>query len=1197
MSASPASRPSADRNLLLGILALQMDFVSRDALITAMNAWVLDKSKSVGDILVSQQALAPKRLALLESLVEEHLEQHGRDPEKSLAAVGSVDITRVKLEQIADPEVKARLSGVFGGPALLPLSPSEGHGDNIPTEGTVLYQPARPSGMRFLVVRPHAQGALGEVFVALDVELNREVALKKMKAGSAEDAAHRARFVQEAEITGKLEHPGIVPVYGYGEYADCRPYYAMRFIKGESLNEAIRRFHQTRHADEGQRSLALRKLLGAFLAVCQAIDYAHSRGILHRDLKPSNIMLGKFGETLVVDWGLAKSLDQPETQAADTEHELAERPLRRASGSGSVETILGSAVGTPNYMSPEQAAGRGDLVGPGSDVYGLGATLYALLTGKLPFDGSDEAEVLQRVQRGAFPRPRSIASRIPAALEAICLKAMALRPKQRYASARELAEDLEHWLADEPVTAYPEPAGARLARWGRHHKPLVTGAAALLLTAVTALSLGLVLLGQANTQIQEQRNQAEQQRQQAVSHLYQSLVGEARALRQARGEGYRAKAWKLLHQALQLDTPEKDVGQLRQEAVACMGDYAGLEPTIWKGWEGDIHLLALQPQGVELALGLADGSVLLRSLDTGAEIARLRHPGAGISAVHFGPDGRSLVTGDSRGTITVWQITATGQWTSNRTLTVDHSADSVTSVGITPDGKHLAACTANGTTISVWNLADGAREAPFRGPRGERPVCLAFSPQANLLAAGCSHPGWNGILVWDVATRQLKPIVLHSLHHVAEVVFSHDGRYLAATCGDSGIVVYDTATFQRRLFVAGYVPLGVAFSPDSQLLAIPSIQFGVVRLWNVTMNREVAVLSHPGEPRWVAFRSDGRALVTAQPRSVRIWNLVGDEEKRVLSGHEEGVPGLAFSPDGKLLASAGKDMTAAIWDPATGQLLHRLTGFGGVLHTVAFSRDGRLLATGDRAGKIRIWEVGTWQELAAPTHEIGFQIWSVAFSPDGRYFAACGLPGGAVLWRMEFRPAREGQKALLTLEKVARLSDRETMFVCFSPDSDLVVWCIDSTAYLWELKKSRPLPSLPAQLVSPMLSLAFRPEGKRAVLLGPTLTPEVWDAASGHKLFSLPGEEFHGGRPATIASVIALSADGAWLAQQGTSVKVWDLERRKLLLVLPEEHSTPWCLTWSPNKELLAVGSEHGGIALWNLPKIKEQLTRIGLGW
>jgi WD40 repeat protein len=907
-------------------------------------------------------------------------------------------------------------------------------------------------------------------------------------------------------------------------------------------------------------------------------------------------MLGKFGETLVVDWGLAKPVDQPETMAADTEPSLAEGPLRPISGSGSVRTVLGSAVGTPSYMSPEQAAGRRDLVGPCSDVYGLGATLYSLLTGTVPVVGTDDADVVQRVQKGAFARPRAVVSGIPAALEAICLKAMALQPQQRYASARALAEDLEHWLADEPVIAYAEPRWARLARWGRHHKPLVTGAAALLLTAVPALALGLVLLGRANTQIKEQRDQAEHQRQQAVTHLYHSLVGEARALRKARGEGYRGKAWKLLQQAAQLDTPEKDLGQLRQEAVACTGDFVGLEPTIWEDFAADIQLLALQPHGSQLALGLSDGSVLLRNIDTGAATARLREPGAEITALHFGPDGSTLITGDNRGTIKVWQTTPKSQWTTHRTLTIDSAPDPVVSLAVTPDGKHLAACSANGTAMSVWNLSDGTSEAPFRGSQGERPICLAFSPQANLLAAGCFRQGWQGILVWDVGTRQPKPVVLPSFDRVNQVVFSPDGRYLAATCSDAGIVVYDTSTFQRRLFVAGYIPLGGAFSPDSQLLAIPSIQFGVVRLWNVTTNREVAVLSHPGDPRWVAFRTDGQALVTAHPRSVRIWNLAGDGEKRVL-GHEGGVPGLAFSPDGKLLASVGKDMTAVIWDPATGQILHRLTGFGGVLHAVTFSPDSRLLVTGDRAGGIRIWEVGSWQELPAPAHEIGPQIWSVAFSPDGRYFAACGIPGGVVLWRVDVQPASEGKKAQLRLEKVARLSDRISEFLCFSPGSDLLVWCTGSTAYLWDLKKSRPRPSLPAQLISPMLSLAFRPDGKEAALIGPTHTPELWDVAAGQRLFSFPGGEPDGRRHATIASVIALSTDGTWLAQQGTEVKVWDLESKKLLLVLPEERGTPWCLAWSPDKELLAVGSEQGGIALWNLPKIKAQLDGIGLGW
>src|SRR5262249_16686455 len=259
-----------------------------------------------------------------------------------------------------------------------------------------------------------------------------------------------------------LEHPGVVPVYGLGHHADGRPYYAMRFIRGDSLKEAIEQFHRAEgpHRNLGERTLELRKLLGRFLDVCNAISYAHSRGVLHRDVKPGNIMLGKYGETLVVDWGLAKAIDQPETRSFEDE-----RPLIPSSAGATPETLPGLAVGTPQFMSPEQAEGRLDRLGPASDVYSLGATLYCLLTGPAPFEGRDINAVLRAVQRGDFPPPRKANSAVPPALEAICLKAMATKPSDRYASPRDLGEDIERWLADEPVGAFREGWGPRLTRW------------------------------------------------------------------------------------------------------------------------------------------------------------------------------------------------------------------------------------------------------------------------------------------------------------------------------------------------------------------------------------------------------------------------------------------------------------------------------------------------------------------------------------------------------------------------------------------------------------------------------------------------------------------------------------------------------------------------------------------------------------
>ncbi len=293
----------------------------------------------------------------------------------------------------------------------------------------------------------------------------------------------------------------MVPVYGLGSSPAGRPYYAMRLVKGDTLKEAIERYHR-----EGEGPLALRGLLNRFIAVCNAVAYAHSRGILHRDLKPSNILLGPYGETLVVDWGLAKVIGRDEA-AVTTSPEATLRPV--GSGSGTSDTADGSIVGTPAYMSPEQAEGRLDSLGPASDIYSLGATLYCLLTGRPPFSDGDVAAVLRRVQRGEFSPPRAIRPGVPRALESICLKSMANRPEDRFRSARALAEDLEHWLADEPITAYREPALPRVARWGRRHRPLVAGAAALLLTTVVALVAGLVLLGQASARTERQRLRAE----------------------------------------------------------------------------------------------------------------------------------------------------------------------------------------------------------------------------------------------------------------------------------------------------------------------------------------------------------------------------------------------------------------------------------------------------------------------------------------------------------------------------------------------------------------------------------------------------------------------------------------------------------------------------------------------------------------
>jgi eukaryotic-like serine/threonine-protein kinase len=498
-------REGANRDLLVGLLALQNGLVDQDVLILAFRAWTRDKSHPLAEILATQGVIDAGERALLEGLAEKHLGRHGGDPEKSLAALSPGSSVRGRLAEIGDPEIDATLAHAGGG------SGATEHDD---PERTASYAAGTVAsdGQRFRVLRPHARGGLGAVFVALDAELNREVALKQILDHHADDPTSRTRFVLEAEITGGLEHPGIVPVYGLGNYGDGRPYYAMRFVRGDSLKETIAAFHadETLKNDPGRRSLALRNLLRRFVDVCNAIDYAHTRGVLHRDIKPSNVIVGKHGETLVVDWGLAKALGKAELGSASDE-----RALMPSSASGSAETLPGSAMGTPAYMSPEQAAGDIDRLGPRSDVYSLGATLYCLLTGKPPFAGDDLGALLRAVGKADFPLPRHLDPAIDRALEAVCLKAMALKPEERYATSRALADDVELWAADEPVTAWREPVARRARQWARRHKTAVSAAAGLLVAATIALAISTVFIAREKNEAQIQRNDARAQKTEA----------------------------------------------------------------------------------------------------------------------------------------------------------------------------------------------------------------------------------------------------------------------------------------------------------------------------------------------------------------------------------------------------------------------------------------------------------------------------------------------------------------------------------------------------------------------------------------------------------------------------------------------------------------------------------------------------------
>ena len=328
---------------------------------------------------------------------------------------------------------------------------------------------------RYRPLHFHARGGMGEVWLAHDERIGRQVAIKKLRTGRE---ARQSRFIVEAQVTGQLEHPSVVPLHDLGVDDAGQPYYVMKYIHGRSLGEAIVDYHAHKARLDWPADLQFLRLLEAFVSVCNAVGYAHSKGVLHRDIKPSNVMLGAYGETLVLDWGLAKVVGH-----GQLDHDAAVR----VSADDSVTTQDGDIVGTPVYMSPEEARGETEAVDHSSDVYLLGSTLYEILTARPPRQGSSRWELLDLARKSRPISPRKLDPQIPRALEAICAKAMAFDKKDRYATAMALAEDVQRFVAGEPTVAYSEPLPARIARWVRRHRRGITRG--LVVAGAIALSI------------------------------------------------------------------------------------------------------------------------------------------------------------------------------------------------------------------------------------------------------------------------------------------------------------------------------------------------------------------------------------------------------------------------------------------------------------------------------------------------------------------------------------------------------------------------------------------------------------------------------------------------------------------------------------------------------------------------------------
>ena len=937
---------NADRNLLFGVLALQLDFITREQLIAATSAWVLDKGRPIESILQEHGAIPSERHALISALVKEHLKQHDNDAEKSLASLSSIKSVRDDLNTILDSDLHASLQRI----------PERTTPDDPFATTAYSVGASTSDGQRFRILRPHARGGLGEVFVARDEELGREVALKQIQERHADHPESRSRFLLEAEITGGLEHPGIVPVYGLGSYADGRPYYAMRFIRGDSLKDAVERFHAADWSGRcGERELELRKLLGRFIDVCNAIEYAHSRGVLHRDLKPGNIMLGKYGETLVVDWGLAKAVgrrDLEDTSAGD------ESTLRSSSGSGSAPTQMGSAIGTPAFMSPEQAAGKLNELKPASDVYSLGATMYSVLTGVPPFPKDDVAEVLRKVQGGDFAKPRILDHQIPLGLERICLKAMSLRASDRYESPRKLADDIEHWLADEPISAQPDRLVQRAARWSRHHRAWTISAAAVAVSVAVVATWSAFSLARAkhltDSRVAELRFEQAYARlprnDAATASLYLAdALQSAVAARNQDLEGSIRKhlSWwtSELHvlQSAEARFEEKDLRGISSDGRFALLSRQDGATEVWDTMnERLVGVVEASDEGFLSTVDEKTEAGLVPPAPPEVQNKPRLEDDAGRDA--FEADALALLQDESIDPMQPTQPIQPVQPVQPVEPVQDWELPGL-------DLRNSGASFGGLEVLSeqVSSALSGPVPPPVEGVTGgqisaETAVDLGDVSQPNLISA--SEDGSrvmalvdHTVHIWDVAAQKELSVPINETVVGAEI--SRDGRLVAIIALGRNVEIWSVDPGERVEVIPAGDASAIAFDPLGGTLLVGHMS-GFAEFWDIeTAQPDEQSVEHGEAISFVAVLPDSDAFVTAS-RSVKLWN----RNTLQVSGpmlHNGAVAGVSYNSRDSRIVTASLDWTAQEWDCITGTALGAPMHHAGAVLSARYDKSGLLV--------------------------------------------------------------------------------------------------------------------------------------------------------------------------------------------------------------------------------------------------------------
>lgn len=1016
---------------------------------------------------------------------------------------------------------------------------------------------------RFVELDELARGGMSEILRAWDPALKRELALKRLAPhGDPErepTATQVRRFIDEARITGSLEHPSIVPVHHFGIDPGGRLYFTMQRVPGPTLAEVIELSRR------GDPVWTLPRVVRALLAVCEAVAFAHDQRVIHRDIKPSNIKVGRFGEIYLLDWGVARRLESPDSPTPDGEFE------EPATDDG-LRTASGVIVGTPAFMAPEQALGL-SAPHPRTDVYSLGAVLYQLLSGEPPYgrgsgaEGSTQSTTIERVLAGP-PKPLSqLAPRADAELVSICERAMAREAAVRYADARDLAQDLHAWLDGRVVRAHERGAFAEFAKWTRRNR-----LAAASLAAVLVGTVGVALwLNRSNEQLQLARQVADLERERALaSERNARMIAGASAAdsgellmaqRMLDATPEKRSDWEWRHLALRVDSSERRIAELGSS----------------------IHAASLLPDAATLVAACADGAVRWLDIATGTVVREVRVSNGAATALALAPDADRCFVGREDGAVEVFSLSG---------ARIGASAPGVDAVAV-------LTCTADGRLVISGH---GDRKRRYRGwlhhaellsclwTREGRAHAAAFLPGSRLALIGAAASddfGQSATLV-DGLTGAWLGRCGTQRERLYDIELSPAGDRVA-------LLSWDGTLSLRRLFereplwnVEHKGPEGrpfpgtaVAFEPHGERLASGGWDRSL-HIWDARDGRHLMQrFGHLDRITSVAFLRADRVLTTSLDGSVREWDLSAEAGLRRVP-HPHWVLGLAYSPEGERIATGCRDGFLRVIDRRSGARLGPepvKQGMG--CYSVSWSRDGRWIATADswyppeygKTSGFHLHDARSYERVAsflAPSAS----VLELAFLDDSRTLALALHDGG-----IELRDALTGQR----LRRLDGHTHPRVNSVDVSPDGRRLASAgFDGTVRIWDLASGSCERVFSAH-GQPVRAARWSPDGRRIASCGADWDHTVrtstllWDPETGAVERELVGHEMG-------VLEVAWSPDGLRLASadENGRVRLWDTQSGECVLWMRDKDGWLGSLDWSPDGRELATGGADGILRVWS---------------